>query len=104
MNHFTGETPCVQQEESQSTAETQAHLTALVPVPAVADPPGAPPWLFPLPPLPDLTLVQTSFVCWLSDFLALLLVLGDIYIALININYLLSQVNKNHFFIPYPLV
>lgn len=59
-------------------------------------------WLLPL--LSALTPVHASFVCWLSDFLALLLMLGDIYIALININYLLSQVNKTHFFIPYPLV
>lgn len=57
-----------------------------------------------LPLLPALTPVQAPFVCWLSDFLALLIILGDIYIALININYLLSQVNKTHFFIPYPLV
>lgn len=78
----------------------RAQPTVLVPVTAVADPPGAPPLLSQLPPLPALTLVQTFFVCWLSDFLALLLMLGDIYIALININYLLSQVNKNIFLFP----
>lgn len=49
------------------------------------------------------TLVQAPFICWLSDFLAFLVMLGDIYIALININYLLSQVKKTQFFIPYPL-
>lgn len=81
----------------------------LVPVPAAANPPGqcqrqrcpvgrAGPSgeLATAAPLP----LRASFVCWLSDYWALLLMLGDIYIALININYLLSQVNKTLFLLP----